>query len=134
MQVLAFPCSQFLEQEVKDDAQIIRFARETMGAKFPLMKRCNVNGADAHPLFKTLRKKTPCFHNPQTGKIKNIPWNFTKFIIDSDGKPVMYQNPRESLYKKIDEIEVILGLRGSEEDKVMALDILKHTLENKKQL
>ena len=46
----------------------------------------------------------------------------------------MYQNPRESLYKKIDEIEVILGLRGSEEDKIMALDILKHTLENKKQL
>jgi glutathione peroxidase len=122
MQVVAFPCSQFLDQEVKTDEEVIDFARNKMGAEFPLMQRCNVNGEEAHPVFKMLRKQTECFHNKQTGKIRNIPWNFTKFIVDSTGKVVMYQNPRESLYRRIDEIEVLLGLRGGPDDFEIALE------------
>lgn len=61
-----------------------------MGATFPLMKKCDVNGETAHQVFKYLRKTTDCFHNKQTGKIKNIPWNFAKFILDNNGDVVMY--------------------------------------------
>jgi glutathione peroxidase len=88
--VVAFPCSQFLNQEAVTDEEIIEFARGKMGATFPLMKKCDVNGETAHPIFKKLRRNTECFYNKQTGKIKNIPWNFTKFVIDENGKVVMY--------------------------------------------
>ena len=63
MQVLAFPCSQFLEQEEANDSEIIEFARIKMGANFPLMKKCDVNGETAHQVFKKLRKTTQCFYN-----------------------------------------------------------------------
>lgn len=98
-----------------------------MGATFPIMKKCDVNGEAAHPVFKKLRKSTECFVNKQTGKIKNIPWNFTKFVIDENGKIVMYQNPRESLYRYVDEIEAVLGLRGGPEDALLALELLQET-------
>lgn len=125
MQVLAFPCSQFLEQEAATEKEIIEFARVKMGANFPLMKKCDVNGETAHPVFKKLRKTTECFYNKQTKKIKNIPWNFCKFILDSDGKVLAYQNPRESLYNCVDEIEAILGLKGGDNDAEVALATLK---------
>lgn len=90
MQILAFPCSQFLAQEAANDSEIIEFARVKMGAKFPLMQKCDVNGETAHPVFKRLRKTTECFYNKQTKKIKNIPWNFSKFLVDSNGTVVAY--------------------------------------------
>lgn len=80
-----------------------------------------MNGEKAHPAFKTLRKQTECFYNSETGKIKNIPWNFAKFVIDSEGKVVMYANPRESLYRNIDEIEAVLGLKGDPKEARKAL-------------
>lgn len=86
-----------------------------MGAAFPLMEKCNVNGPEAHLVFRHLRKKTNCFVNPKNGKIKNIPWNFAKFIIDETGEVRIYSNPRQSLYKSIDEIEAMLGLKSQTE-------------------
>ena len=102
-----------------------------MGAQFPLMKRCDVNGENAHPLFRYLRRVTECYKNPQNGKIKNIPWNFTKFIIDANANLIMYQNPRDSLYSQIDNLEEYLGLRGGPEDKQAALIKLKQTLRSR---
>jgi glutathione peroxidase len=64
MQVVAFPCSQFLDQEPGTREEIKDYARNVMGASFPLMEKCNVNGPDAHEVFKQLRKKTKCFTNP----------------------------------------------------------------------
>jgi glutathione peroxidase len=101
-----------------------------MGAKFPIMQKCDVNGEKAHPVFKTLRKQTECFYNSETGKIKNIPWNFSKFVIDSEGKVVMYGNPRESLYRYIDEIEAILGLKGDSKEAKRALKKLVLSTKN----
>ena len=65
-----------------------------MKATFPIMAKCNVNGPDAHPVFKHLRKNTECFHNRSTGKVKSLPWNFCKFLIDEDGKILYYLGPR----------------------------------------
>ena len=65
-----------------------------MGAHFPLLAKCDVNGQNAHEVFKFLRNNTECFKNLNTGKIKNIPWNFSKFIVDSEGNVIKYLNPR----------------------------------------
>lgn len=82
MQVVVFPSDQFLGMEHNKPEEIIEYARKKMGATFPLMEKCLVNGEQAHPIFKCLRKQTPCFYNSETGKIKNIPFNFSKFILD----------------------------------------------------
>jgi len=103
-----------------------------MGAKFPIMQKCDVNGNSAHTVFKTLRKQTGCFYNSDTGKIKNIPWNFAKFVIDSEGKVVMYGNPRDSFYRNIDEIEAVLGLKGDLKEAKRALKKLIDTTKSEK--
>ena len=82
-----------------------------MHANFPLMARCLVNGPKSHPVFKHLRKNTPEFQNSSTGKVRNIPWNFAKFIINGNGEILHYVHPRKSLYKMIDHIEISLELR-----------------------
>jgi glutathione peroxidase len=79
--VLGFPCDQFGNQEPGDEAQIRRFCSETYDVTFPLFAKVRVNGADAHPLFKWLRKK-------KRGVLGSAPvkWNFTKFLVSKDGK------------------------------------------------
>ena len=82
-----------------------------MHATFPIMSSCDINGPKSHEVFQYLRKNTPAFKNNVSGKIKNLPWNFCKFLIDSEGKVLIYLNPRKSLYSQLDEIESLLVLR-----------------------
>ncbi|XP_049858643.1 phospholipid hydroperoxide glutathione peroxidase-like [Schistocerca gregaria] len=82
LRILAFPCNQFNGQEPGDSEQIACFALRTMGATFDLFEKVDVNGDDAHPLWKFLKKKQP-------GTLGNaIKWNYTKFVVDRNGIPV----------------------------------------------
>ena len=77
--ILDFPCNQFLAQapgtgEDIHSACVLRF-----GTKFPQFEKIKVNGKDAHPLFVYLTSQNP------EGKIMKVKWNFTKFLIGSDG-------------------------------------------------
>lgn len=76
--VLGFPCNQFRNQEPGDEKQILEFCTQTFGVKFPLFAKIEVNGAGAHPFYKTLKEKAPT-----KGDVK---WNFEKFLIAKDGK------------------------------------------------
>ena len=81
LKILGFPCNQFANQEPggKDeiDACLLNY-----GVDFQMFDKIKVNGKDAHPMFKFLKKELP-------GKLgKRISWNFTKFLIDKDGNPV----------------------------------------------
>ena len=69
LSIVAFPCNQFLNQEPGSNAQVESFARTTMGAKFLLMSKVNVNGPDAHIVFRFLKKATD--EQP-------VNWNFNK--------------------------------------------------------
>ncbi|XP_050441699.1 uncharacterized protein LOC126846384 isoform X2 [Adelges cooleyi] len=81
LRILAFPCNQFGGQEPGDSDAICSFA-EKKSVKFDLFEKVNVNGSDAHPLWKYLKEK-------QGGTlIDAIKWNFTKFIVDKSGQPV----------------------------------------------
>ena len=81
--VLAFPCNQFGAQEPGDAAEIANFCSLTYDVTFPVMSKIDVNGADAHPLYKFLKKE-------QKGVLgtEAIKWNFTKFLIGRDGEVV----------------------------------------------
>lgn len=78
--VLGFPCNQFGKQEPDDEAAISEFCKLNFGVTFPLFKKVEVNGRNAHPLFIELKKRAPGFLGTE-----RIKWNFTKFLIGPDG-------------------------------------------------
>ena len=81
--ILGFPCNQFGKQEPGTSDEIQKFCQVNYGVSFPMFEKIEVNGKNAHPIFKFLKLKLP-------GGIlgSKIKWNFTKFIIDKDGNPV----------------------------------------------
>ncbi|WP_029036891.1 glutathione peroxidase [Salinimicrobium xinjiangense] len=80
--VLGFPCNQFGKQEPGDEKSIAEGCMVNYGVTFPMFSKVDVNGKNAHPLFKYLKKELGGLLG---SKIK---WNFTKFLIDREGKPV----------------------------------------------
>jgi len=98
--VLGFPCDQFGHQEPGDEAQIQNFCRLQYDVTFPLFAKIEVNGEGAHPLYKLLKQSAPGFLGTQ-----RIKWNFTKFLVDRQGRVVNRYAPNvkpESLAKDIE--------------------------------
>ena len=87
--VLGFPCNQFGGQEPGSAAEIGAFCQKNYGVTFPMFAKVDVNGADAHPLFRYLTHDKPGILGTEA-----IKWNFTKFLIDRDGVPVARYAPR----------------------------------------
>jgi glutathione peroxidase len=85
--VLGFPCNQFGAQEPGSDAEIMAFCDTRFGVAFPLFAKVEVNGAGAHPLWAWLRRQKGGF---LTDAIK---WNFTKFLLDREGRVVARHPP-----------------------------------------
>ena len=81
--VLAFPCNQFGAQEPGDAAEIANFCSLTYDVTFPVFAKIDVNGDNAAPLFRHLKKAAPGVLGSE-----GIKWNFTKFLVDRDGKVV----------------------------------------------
>jgi glutathione peroxidase len=80
--ILGFPCNQFGNQEPGTEKEISDGCLINYGVSFPMFSKINVNGENAHPLYKFLKTELPGFPG------NNIKWNFTKFILDKNGKPV----------------------------------------------
>jgi len=78
--VLGFPCNQFGQQEPGSADDIAATCQINYGVTFPVFAKIDVNGANAHPLFKLLTAAMPGFFGPA------IRWNFTKFLIGRDGQ------------------------------------------------
>ncbi|MGL6528918.1 glutathione peroxidase [Aeromonas hydrophila] len=81
--ILGFPCDQFGHQEPGDAEEIARFCSLDYPVSFPVMAKCEVNGEQAHPFYQWLKKEKPGLLG-----LENVKWNFTKFLIDRDGKVV----------------------------------------------
>jgi glutathione peroxidase len=85
--VLGFPCDQFAHQEPGNDQEINEFCKVNFGVDFPLSQKVNVNGKNAHPIFKFLKENSKSLLG---GAVK---WNFTKFLISPDGKSIKRYSP-----------------------------------------
>jgi len=85
--ILGFPCNQFANQEPGDEKSISEGCLLNYGVTFPMFAKIEVNGKNTLPLYKYLKKELSGFFG---GKIK---WNFTKFLIDSNGKPLKRFSP-----------------------------------------
>ena len=100
--VLGFPCDQFGHQEPGDEEEIATFCERNFGVTFPLFAKVDVNGPDAHPLYQWLRSE-------QSGMIGNkIRWNFTKFLIDPEGKVVKRYGSTTTPDQIADDIDALL--------------------------
>jgi len=85
--ILGFPCNQFGAQEPLANEVMEESCKLNYGVTFPLFQKIEVNGPGTHPVFRYLKKKLGGFFGSR------IKWNFTKFLLDADGKPVKRFSP-----------------------------------------
>ena len=102
--VLGFPCNQFGGQDPGSDSEIASFCQVNYGVSFPMMSRVDVNGANAHPLYKWLTAEAPGILGS-----KAIKWNFTKFLIGKDGQVLRRYAPTDKPASLVKDIEAALA-------------------------
>jgi glutathione peroxidase len=101
LEILAFPCNQFKNQEPGTNSEINQFVHNNFHITFPIMSKVDVNGEGADPLFAYLRKAA--MHGDE------IRWNFNKFLVDQNGLPIVSFDPRVDPLDLEGDIKRILG-------------------------
>ena len=123
--IIGFPCDQFAHQEPGSDEEIAEFCRLNHGVTFPLMKKIDVNGKDAHPLFEYLKGAAPAEEykglkakashalfkkiSKSVEKETDIMWNFTKFLVSKDGAALKRYAPTTEPTDIENDINEMLG-------------------------
>lgn len=125
-EILDIPCNQFGNQAPGSDEEISEFCTMKFGTEFPQFKKSDVNGANELPLYTWLKsqkgfagfdkdnKLTPILEgmfdkaNPDWRKSADIKWNFTKFLIDREGKVVARFEPTRNLNSVEEEVKKLL--------------------------
>ncbi len=102
--VLGFPCNQFGAQEPGSSTEIREFCVSRYDVTFPMFARVEVNGPNAHPLFQYLKRE-------QKGVLgtEAIKWNFTKFLVDRQGRAVKRYAPKDTPESIAPDIQKLLG-------------------------
>ena len=104
LEILGFPCNQFGKQDPGSNGEIMEFCQLNYGVSFPMFGKVEVNGADADPLFKHLKKSAPGVLGSE-----GIKWNFTKFLIDASGNVVKRYAPKDTPKAIATDIEKLLA-------------------------
>ena len=123
--VIGFPCNQFKEQDPGTDSQIEEFCQINYGVSFQIMKKIDVNGSSADPIFEYLKEQAPTeAYNGLKAKAakalfktisnsvekdSDIKWNFTKFLISKDGNTIKRYSPTTEPEKMENDIETMLA-------------------------
>ena len=102
--IIGFPSNQFGGQDPGDNDQIASFCELNYGVSFPMMAKVEVNGTQAHPLWKFLTREAPGVLGSQTVK-----WNFTKFLVGRDGTVLKRYAPADSPESLRKDIEAALA-------------------------
>jgi len=102
--ILGFPCNQFGNQESGDESEIKHFCQINFGVTFPLFSKIKVNGVDAHPLYVYLKKQAKGVLGTES-----IKWNFTKFLVNKQGKVLERYAPKDAPESLREVIVKLLG-------------------------
>jgi len=102
--VLGFPSNQFGQQEPGSSSEIAQFCELNFGVSFPMFEKIDVNGGAAHPLYRWLKAE-----KPGALGIEAIKWNFSKFLVDRDGRVVERYAPTTEPAAIAADIERLLG-------------------------
>lgn len=102
VEILGFPCNQFLNQEPGNNEEVKNFCQINYGVTFNMFEKIDVNGSNTHPIYKYLKDQ-------ERGVLTNdIKWNFTKFLIDKEGNVIKRYSPTTSPLKIKNDIEKII--------------------------
>ncbi|UTL71007.1 glutathione peroxidase [Bacillus halotolerans] len=104
LEILGFPCNQFMNQEPDDEEDIQEFCETNYGVTFPMFSKVEVNGKNAHPLFAFLTDNAKGMLGT-----KAIKWNFTKFVVDRNGEIAGRYSPNTNPKEPEDVITKLLG-------------------------
>jgi glutathione peroxidase len=102
--VLGFPSNQFGGQDPGTNEEIASFCQVNYGVSFPMMQKTDVNGPQAHPLYRWLTAEAPGVLGS-----KAIKWNFTKFLVGKDGQVIRRYAPMDAPAKLAKDIEAALA-------------------------
>ena len=102
--VLGFPCDQFGHQEPGDADEIRNFCSLTYDVSFPMFAKIEVNGERAHPLYRWLKSEKAGLLG-----LEAIKWNFTKFLVDRDGRVVKRYAPTDTPEKIARDLDAVQG-------------------------
>lgn len=102
-EILGFPCNQFAKQDAGNNQQINEFCKLNYGVTFTMFEKIFVNGEATTPLYKYLKSQAKGF------LVREIKWNFTKFLIDSNGNVIKRYAPIVKPLKIKEDIEKLLG-------------------------
>lgn len=103
LEILGFPCNQFGSQDPGSNDEIGEFCQINYGVSFPMFSKIDVNGPAADPLYKYLKAEKPGLMGS-----KRIKWNFTKFLVNRDGKVVKRFAPTDKPASIRKSIEALL--------------------------
>lgn len=103
LEILAFPCNQFLNQEPGNSLEAEQFACTRFKAEYPIYGKIRVNGPDTAPIYKFLKEKKSGFLGSR------IKWNFTKFLVDREGHVLQRYSPTTSPFSMENDIKKALG-------------------------
>ncbi len=102
LEIIGFPCNQFAAQDPAGNDEIHNFCQRNYGVSFPMFEKIDVNGEGAHPIYKYLKQEAK-------GTLgNNIKWNFTKFLVDKNGKVVKRVAPTVNPIKMEEDIKRLL--------------------------
>jgi len=104
LEILGFPCNQFGKQEQGNEEEIASFCDLNFNVSFPMFSKIEVNGDDAHPLYKHLKEEAPGALG-----IKAIKWNFTKFLVNPQGEVIGRYAPTTKPEDMVKDIKKALG-------------------------
>ena len=123
LEILGFPCNQFGAQEPGTEAEIQEFCSATYDVTFPVLRKVEVNGPDADPLYTYLRAQAPGDFGPENGRmyehVRNtrpeaigtdeVKWNFTKFLVGRDGAVLRRYESTDTPEQIGQDLEDLLG-------------------------
>jgi glutathione peroxidase len=102
--VIGFPCNQFGAQDSGTNEEIGAFCQRNYGVSFTMMEKIDVNGDNAHPLFKWLKAEAPGLLGSEA-----IKWNFTKFLVGKDGRVLKRYASMDAPARLANDIEAALA-------------------------
>jgi glutathione peroxidase len=108
LQILGFPCGQFMGQELSTDKEIRNFIDKKFNVDFPMFSKIEVNGNNTHPIFKYLKYNSGQMN--QAKGLKNIPWNFAKFLVNSQGEVIKFYEPGIKPVEMMKDIQPLLRI------------------------
>ncbi|MCL1039458.1 glutathione peroxidase [Shewanella submarina] len=104
LEILGFPCNQFASQDPGSESEIAEFCQLNYGVSFPMFAKIEVNGDNTHPLYQYLKQEAPGLMGS-----KSIKWNFTKFLVNSEGKVLRRFAPTDAPEKLTADIQKLLS-------------------------